>query len=176
MKTYRSHKIVQAAKIISATRGGDGKWTLGLEGGYIVTLDQAVTARYEPQAGDYLVKYPPDDYLSISPGKTFEDGYTEIVSRDEGMTFGQALEQVKRGAKVARAGWNGKGMYIALQPGSVIRSDQARGGVALELSKEGKPEIVILPHIDMKSAQGDVVVGWLASQTDMLATDWAIVL
>jgi len=34
--------------------------------------------------------------------------------------------------------------------------------------------IVVLPHIDMKSARGEIVVGWLASQTDMLSNDWCI--
>lgn len=88
------------------------------------------------------------------------------------MNFGQAIELLKQGKRVARLGWNGKGMYLALQAGSTITSEQARGGVALGLAQEGKQEIVIQPHIDLRAADGTCVVGWLASQTDMLAEDW----
>lgn len=174
MKTYRSHKIVQAAKISGATRLGDGRWHIDLDDQpCAMTLAPGITARYEPQAGDYIVQYE-DGYLSLSPAKAFEDGYTEVTNAL--MTFSQALEQVKLGAKVARTGWNGKGMFIALQVGSTIPASAARGGAAKVLADMGVEQINILPHIDMRSAQGDVVVGWLASQTDMLADDWAIVL
>ncbi len=88
------------------------------------------------------------------------------------MNFGQALELLKQGKRVARLGWNGKGMYLALQAGSTIPSAQARGGVALGLAQEGKQEIVVCPHIDMRAADGTCVVGWPASQTDLLAEDW----
>jgi hypothetical protein len=89
--------------------------------------------------------------------------------------FGEAIRLLKSGEKVARKGWNGKGMYLSIQVGSVIPKENARGGVAKCIAEEGKEEITILPHIDMRSAQGECVVGWLASQTDMLAEDWVIV-
>lgn len=91
------------------------------------------------------------------------------------MNFGQAIESLKEGSKVARQGWNGKGMYLAIQTGSVIAKEHARGGIAKCLADEGKESITINPHIDMKAADGTCVVGWLASQTDMLAEDWVIV-
>ena len=69
------------------------------------------------------------------------------------MDFGDAVKKMKyRGGRFARAGWNGKNMYIELQ-------------VPDEHSK------MTLPYIYMKTAQGDLVP-WLASQTDMLADDW----
>jgi hypothetical protein len=68
------------------------------------------------------------------------------------MTFGQAIELLKQGVKVAREGWNGKGMWLALQ-----RPDSG--------SK------MSLPYIYMSTATDDLVP-WLASQTDMLAEDW----
>lgn len=86
--------------------------------------------------------------------------------------FGWAIKEMQNGGRVRRAGWNGKGMFVAIQPGSTITATQARGGVAKFLADDGVQTMNILPHIDMKSAQGEVVVGWLASQTDMLATDW----
>jgi len=72
------------------------------------------------------------------------------------MNFGQAIEALKLGQKVARAGWNGKNMWLALQ-----RPDAH--------SK------MTLPYIYMFTAQGDLVP-WLASQTDVLAEDWSILL
>lgn len=101
------------------------------------------------------------------------------------MNFGQALEALKQGACVARAGWNGKGMWIALTPGSEFPAVMAKPGHAAfsrareleEQHEEGEPEapVVLLPHIDMRAADGSMVIGWLASQTDMLAEDWMIV-
>ena len=75
----------------------------------------------------------------------------EIMNVD----FGEALEALTSGQRVARAGWNGKDMYIELQ-------------VPDEHSK------MTLPYIYMKTVQGDLVP-WLASQADIMAKDWAIV-
>lgn len=89
--------------------------------------------------------------------------------------FGWAIHQLKSGRRVRRSGWNGKGMWLALQPGSTITADQARSGAAKGRADEGAQSIVICPHIDMRAADGSVVVGWLASQTDMLSEDWELV-
>jgi len=90
------------------------------------------------------------------------------------MNFGQAVEALKQGGKVAREGWNGKGTWLALTHGSTIVSRDARSGATLKLAETGVLEITICPHIDMKAADGTIVIGWLASQTDMLAEDWVI--
>lgn len=68
------------------------------------------------------------------------------------MNFGQALDWLRGGFKVRRTGWNGKGMWINLQ-------------VPDEHSK------MSLPYIYMFTADGHQVP-WLASQTDILSTDW----
>jgi hypothetical protein len=93
------------------------------------------------------------------------------------MNFGQAIEALKEGKKVAREGWNGKGMYLTLQEGSEINALDARGGAALarKNEKDLPVKIKICPHIDMRAADGSIVIGWLASQTDMLSEDWQIV-
>lgn len=81
------------------------------------------------------------------------------------MNFGQALEALKIGQKVARSGWNGKGIFIELQ-------------VPDEHSKMTHPYI----FIDTTGLQTDNPnapknrVPWLASQTDLLSEDWVIVL
>ena len=71
------------------------------------------------------------------------------------MNFGQAIEALKQGKKVARTGWNGKGMH-------------------LELQRPDAHSKMTLPYIYMYTAQGDNVP-WLASQTDMLSEDWVTV-
>lgn len=95
------------------------------------------------------------------------------------MNFGQALEELKSGNKVARQGWNGKGMFIYLVNGFNIPNENLRNEAAKQLeadktSNRGKM-LTINSHIDMKAADGSIVVGWLASQTDMLAEDWEVV-
>lgn len=99
------------------------------------------------------------------------------------MDFGAALTLLKQGSRVRRAGWNGKGMWLALTPASVIEHAAARhGAAALYAEHEFMPPVVaesarirIGAHIDMRAADGTLVIGWLASQTDMLAEDWEVV-
>ena len=88
----------------------------------------------------------------------------------ETFSFGKALELLKEGKKVCRTGWNGKGMFITLQPGSTVAGEMMRNEPAKKFY--GNSVVNICPHIDMKAADGSYVVGWLASQTDMLADDW----
>lgn len=89
------------------------------------------------------------------------------------MDFGMAIIALKRGECVARKGWNGKGMFLTLQPGSEVDGPNMRNDGAKNYYEEHK--VKIAPHIDMKAADETYIVGWLASQTDMLAEDWEIV-
>lgn len=86
------------------------------------------------------------------------------------MNFGQAIEHLKSGRKVARSGWNGKDMFLFLVPGSTFKVNRPP---LLGIYEEGT-EIEYHAHIDMKTAQG-YVVPWLASQADMLSEDWVLV-
>ena len=86
------------------------------------------------------------------------------------MNFGDALQALKHGQKVAREGWNGRGMFLFLVPGSVFKVNRAP---LLGIYPEGT-EINYRPHIDMKTVDGEIVP-WVASQTDLLADDWCIV-
>jgi len=90
------------------------------------------------------------------------------------MNFGQAIEAIKEGKKVARNGWNGKGMFIYLVRGADIERDNLRNEADKHISRE-YGLVKINSHVDMKAADGSIVVGWLASQTDMLAEDWEVV-
>ena len=87
--------------------------------------------------------------------------------------FGKALEALKEGKAVARKGWNGKGMFLTLQNSSEVDGTNMRNEPARKYYGDNK--VKVCPHIDMKAADGTYVVGWLASQTDMLAEDWDIV-
>lgn len=87
------------------------------------------------------------------------------------MNFSAALEEIKDGKRVRRRGWNGKGMFIFLVNGSnfVVNREPL-----LSILGEGT-EVTYRPHIDMRDAEGKIVP-WLASQTDILADDWEIIL
>lgn len=92
-----------------------------------------------------------------------------------GMTFGQALEALKAGKRVARKGWNGKGMFLWLKPATLIRAAWCRDPFLIELANANGGEIPALGTICMFTADRKILTGWLASQSDMLLEDWEIV-
>jgi hypothetical protein len=89
------------------------------------------------------------------------------------MDFGDALFQcVREGDKIARPGWNGKGMYVVYQPGypdgiQINENTSKATGIAVGTVCRFRP------YLMMFTAQGDFVP-WVASQTDILATDWEV--
>lgn len=108
-----------------------------------------------------------EGYVSWSPAEQFGIAYRSA----DGMPFGLALEALKRGFRVARDGWNGKDMWLVLDPGT--ENITPRTGSIYD--KAGVPAgASINPHIDMMTAQGDMQPGWSASQADMMADDWVI--
>lgn len=84
------------------------------------------------------------------------------------MNFGQAIDSLKAGKKVSRQGSNGKDMWLVLDSGTKNVTPR-KGSV---YSNAGITDLTIKPHIDMKTATGEMQPGWLASQADMLAEDW----
>lgn len=99
---------------------------------------------------------------------------TEVVQHN--LTFGDAIEAAKRGCKIAREGWNGKGMFVIYVPGH----KSIRPVAGTPYSDHGITEdIEILPHFDMYTVNAHgrraMLPGWLASQTDMDQRDWCIV-
>lgn len=86
------------------------------------------------------------------------------------MDFGQAIRLLKQGKRVAREGWNGKGMYLVLQSGGTTTHPMIEGGA----------EVEALPCIAMWTVNAEgrraCLHGWLASQTDMLSEDWVEVI
>ena len=80
-------------------------------------------------------------------------------------SFSEAIKQLKKGRKVARKGWNGKGMFLFV-------ADEIHFFTKTELKKKNDEPYDMLPSITMKTADNKCVVGWVPSQTDMLAEDW----
>lgn len=113
----------------------------------------------------YAVRYS-DDYTSWSPKDVFEAAYQPT----DAMNFGHALQAARDGHKVARAGWNGKGMFVFLVAGSEFAVSRAPLN---QFYPEGT-KVTYRPHLDMRSVDGQIGV-WVASHSDMLANDWAIV-
>lgn len=86
------------------------------------------------------------------------------------MDFGEALNALKEGERVARDGWNGRGMCVTLQhgyPQGIPVNDQS--ALAMGVTPGGVHRF--RPYLMMRTVDGDWVP-WVASQTDLLANDW----
>lgn len=135
----------------------------------------------DPQADGYLVEYTdggrqnhPDHagYISWSPKTQFEGAYR----KSDGLPFGHAIEALKLGKRVCRAGWNGKGMWLAMSCNGTrtVPAENFWSPHNAAHARDNGGTAVVLPSITMKTATGEILMGWLASQTDMLSDDWMI--
>ena len=152
MKKYIGTKIIEAVPAIR-------------KGGKVYEEGWPIPKSMDPTEEGYKVRYP-DGYESWSPKDVFNEAYRPT----DCMNFGLAIEAAKKGAKITRRGWNGKGMFLYYVPEGryPARTDAAKS-IATE---DGKVDYGA--YIAMKTAQGNVVP-WLASQTDILADDWEVV-
>lgn len=123
----------------------------GADEGYLVEYQDGG----EPNTAEY------EGYVSWSPKAQFDNAYQDVT---KGVSFGHAVELLKAGHRVARAGWNGKGMWLILIHGQNYDVDAPLRFNTTELA----------PYIAMKTADNKLVP-WLASQTDVLAEDWQVV-
>ena len=115
------------------------------------------------------------------------------MSKEKLVAFGIALEAIKQGKRAAREGWNGKGMFIFMRPADELNIEfvvdkvkslpQSVKDYYLQDIINEKGERIPVEETDtvkftaylcMKAADGTIVNGWLASQTDMLSDDWVI--
>ena len=150
MKQYIGTKIIDACPM---TRGAYNEYRCW-----------DIPAGENPNDDGYLIRYA-DGYESWSPKNVFEDAYRPT----DAMNFGLAIEAMKDGERVARKGWNGKNMFVflAYEPDFVTDAD---------ISALDQLETEVGDMLVMKTAQNTYQPGWLASQADMLAEDWYIVL
>ena len=161
MRQYIGTKIINAKPMTRAEYNTFRGWELpadenGEDDGFLVEYIDGGKANTPEYSG----------YVSWSPADVFNRAYHPTT----GMNFGDVVAALKAGCKVARAGWNGKGMFIFLVPGSVFNVNRPP---LLGIYPEGT-QINYHAHVDMKTAD-DKVVPWLCSQTDLLAEDWNLV-
>lgn len=94
------------------------------------------------------------------------------------MRFGEALVHARAGKRIARLWWGGKELYVYMTMGQLIPLDMWDARMPsqelTEVEKE-RGDVIINAHLDMMSAQGTRIIGWSATQTDMLADDWYVV-
>lgn len=159
MQKFIGVKIIQAKEMTRQEYNDYRGWELpadenGSDPGYLVEYLDGGRANHPGH----------DGYISWSPAGVFDRAYRPI----NGMTFGQAIEAMKKGYKTARKGWNGKNMFIFL-------ADTIEFHTEADLSAFQENQFNVCNSIVMKTTQSDFIVGWLASQTDMLAEDWMII-
>lgn len=166
MQMHIGTKLVTAQPMTRQQYNDYRGWTLpadedGTDDGYLV----------EYQDGGKPNHAKHDGYISWSPKAQFDAAYRPTT----GMNFGLAIEALKQGKRVARAGWNGKGMWLMFIRGRAVQIHHQQFVPINEHDHEWRDRVPKqLPWIGMKTADNGFVP-WLASQTDMLADDWGVI-
>lgn len=160
MRHFGTKEIIATAMTRQAYNDYRG-WTLpsderGDDTGYLVEYVDGGASNHPDHAG----------YISWSPADVFDRAYQPTTA----LSFGHAIAAMQSGHRVARSGWNGKGMFLYLVPSA---SYPAQTGAAKAYWGDDA-KVPYGAYIAMKTAQENVVP-WLASQTDMLANDWQVV-
>ena len=153
MEQYIGTKLIQAEAM---TRGA-----YNLYRGWTIPPDE------NPEDEGFLVQYP-DGYVSWTPKDVFEDAYRKT----SGMNFGLAMEAAKRGLRITRSGWNGRGMFVVYQKGypqGIPCNEQTAKAWDM---KEGDL-FVCNPYLQIKNVNGSHSM-WVPSINDVLADDWLI--
>lgn len=112
----------------------------------------------ETQRVEYTMMNMQSDEWEIADSKN-----CPVMGGEATFSFGNAIKYLKRGIKVARKGWNGKGMYLFLADAQDLTKCLSNG------------DFRCISSVCMKTAQDTICIGWLASQADMLADDWVFV-
>jgi len=172
MKSYIGTKLV---KLEPMTRGE-----------YNLYQGWAIPKSENPDDEGYLVEYiagnkgthPNHDFYIISwtPKDVADNSYRPT----DDMSFGIAIEAAKMGKKIARAGWNGKNMFVVYMPPLHLPpfNTQEPGPKVNDRTAKYIGEDTPLncqPYFAMFNAQKQWIPGWVSSQSDMLADDWQIV-
>ena len=165
MKQFIGTKIINAKPMTRLEYNQFRGWELpadenGEDEGFLVEYVDGGAANTTEYSG----------YVSWSPADVFARAYKTSGN----LTFGDAIEYMKQGAKVSRKGWNGKAMYLSYKVGypNGVPANEAH---AKAHNCNIGDIIKYAPYIEMKTAD-DMFVPWLASQTDILAEDWEVVL
>lgn len=149
MKKYIGVKIIQAKPMNLGEYNLNRGWT--------------IPANEDPTTEGYRITYE-DGYLSWSPKNIFEEAYRTIGN----LTFGLAIEALKKGKKVARTGWNGKGMYVYYIPAASYKASTENA------KKEFGDMVPYEPYLAIKNVKGTIST-WVPSINDCLAEDWEVI-
>lgn len=154
METYIGTKIITATPMVRGEYCRTRDWDLPLD-------------ENGDDEGYYLIYQ--DGYISWCPKPQFDEAYRKC----NGMTFGLAIEAAKKGKRIARAGWNGKGMFVVYQKGYPDGIPCNKNTAEAFGYKEGDL-FKCRPYLQMRCADGSHQM-WLASQSDILEEDWQII-
>ena len=93
------------------------------------------------------------------------------------MNFGEALELLKKGERISRTSWNGKGQWVSITHGKTldlnvhdIWTDNVK-----DVAKANGGKVTLRPYMILKTAQEDIQIGWVPSTSDCLAEDWELI-
>jgi hypothetical protein len=171
MQMYIGAKLINATPMTRGEYNDYRGWSLPLDEdggdeGFLVEYTGGGKSNHTSHVG----------YISWSPKEVFELAYQPTT----GMSFGMAIEAARLGKKIARAGWNGKNMFVVMMPALYLPpfNTQAPGPKVNDRTAKFIGEDAPLdcqPYFAMYNAQKQWIPGWLASQSDMIATDWTIV-
>lgn len=114
-------------------------------------------------------------YISWSPKEVFEESYRET----EGITFGLAIEALKKGKLVARKGWNGKGMFVCKQvPSEIYCNIIPKMSSLPEEAKKvlfDRDKSIFYQNQMIIVKPDNTIDSWVPSSSDVFAEDWVIV-
>ena len=95
-----------------------------------------------------------------------------ILPKTERLSFGDAVAALKEGLRVARSGWNGKGMFLYYVPENKYPASRNEHGTMVGVFEDDM--IPYREYIALKTVDNQVVP-WTPSISDALAEDWQIV-
>jgi hypothetical protein len=159
-------KLIIAEAMTRAAYNAFRGWAMppdedGAEAGYLVEYEADGKPNVPGRAG----------YVTWTPKRAFDAAYRPC----DAMNFGLAVEAMKRGHKVTRAGWNGAGQWVALGKGNPnLAATSFWNEHARAHAEENGGGAPVLPYFILKTAQGAILMGWAPSQSDALAEDWQI--
>lgn len=164
-QTYLGVKLVDGTPMTRLAYNQYRGWELptdedGADAGYLVEYLDGGAPNHPDHKG----------YISWSPTAVFEGSYRPTT----GLPFGLAIEALKKGARITRPSWNGKGMWLVLVKEGHYDVGCRTVDYRTDCSPEDGPSTKLAPWIGMRTAQR-LFTPWAPAQSDVLADDWQIV-
>ena len=180
MDALSSSDIVVGVQPFGCSASMEMGWAAGVGKDTILLLNEGERPELMVNIFTHLCMSIEETITTINNKAITCEGSNSAGKLCDAMTFGLAIEAMKKGYKVSRAGWNRKGMFIVLMPSLSLPPYNTQGAdrkvndrTAKWIGKD-KP-LDSQPYFAMYTAQGKWQPGWLVSQADMLAEDWFIV-